>query len=302
MLHAYPQWKGFERAPEGHLLNQVIDLSGPMGIAYERSIGFHKDVHAHDRPMIILPRGACTMTVRTVGDRTETHTIGSAVALVVPSRVQHEDEAVTAIFDALALYPTLALIASVADDEGIPDATVAKFLSRPRELPRSRWLEQLAQEYVLARIVSRRESAKTLAFFERQMLVEILGSTLRHRKDLDPPSPPAGDTVTGRAVRYIEAGLFSELPLSAIARHAFASPSTVLRHFRRDTGKSPHAYVKTRRLEEARRLLEAGTHSVGDVAMLVGYESFAAFTTAFTRHFGAAPSAFRRRARGADDT
>jgi AraC family transcriptional regulator len=99
--------------------------------------------------------------------------------------------------------------------------------------------------------------------------------------------------VTGRAVRYVEANLFSELPLSTIARHAFASPSTVLRHFRRDTGKSPHAYVKTRRLEEARRLLEAGSHPVGDVAMLVGYESFAAFTTAFTRHFGAPPSSFR---------
>jgi AraC-like DNA-binding protein len=298
VLHAYPQWKGFERAPEGHLLDQVIDLSGPMGIAYERSIGFHKDFHAHDRPMIILPRGSCKVTVRTVGDRTETHTIGSAVAFIVPSRVQHEDEAVSSIFDALALYPTLSLITAVADDEGIPEAAVAKLLSRPRELPRSRWLDQLTQEYVLARIVSRRESAKTLAFFERQMLVEILASMLRHRKALDPPAPPAGDTVTGRAVRYIEANLFLDLPVSTIARHAFASPSTVLRNFRRDTGKSPHAYIKARRLEEARRLIEAGTHPVGDVAMLVGYESFAAFTTAFTRHFGAPPSSFRARARG----
>ena len=302
MPHAYPQWKGFERAPEGHLLDQVIDLSGPMGIAYERSIGFHKDFHAHDRPMIILPRGSCTVTVRTRGDGTETHTISSAVALLVPSRVQHEDEAVSAIFDTLALYPTRSLITSVADDEGIPDVTVARLLSRPRELPRSPWLERLAQEYVLARIVSRRESAKTLAFFERQMLVEILASLRPRRKTLDPPAPPAGDTVTGRAVRYIEANLFSDLPLSAIARHAFASPSTVLRHFRVDTGKSPHAYVKTRRLEEARRLLEAGTHPVGDVAMLVGYESFAAFTTAFTRHFGAPPSSFRSRARARDET
>lgn len=297
MPHAYPQWKGFERAPEGHLLDQVIDLSGPMGIAYERSIGFHKDFHAHDRPMIILPRGSCTVTVRTIGEGTQTHTIGSGVAFLVPSRVQHEDEAVSSIFDTLALYPSPSLIAAVADDEGISDATVAKLLSRPRELPRSPWLERLAQEYVLARVVSRRESAKTLAFFERQMLVEILASVHRRRKALDPPAPPAGDAVTGRAVRYIEANLFSDLPLSTLARHAFASPSTVLRHFRSDTGKSPYAYIKTRRLEEARRLLEAGTRSVGDVAMLVGYESFAAFTTAFTRHFGAPPSAFRARAR-----
>ena len=297
MPYTYPQWKGFERAPEGHLLDQVIDLSGPMGIAYERSIGFHKDFHAHDRPMIILPRGSCVVTVRTVGDRTATHTIGSGVAFIVPSRVEHEDEAVSSIFDTLALYPSPSLVAAVAEDEGIADATVARLMSRPRELPRSAWLEQLAREYVLARIVSRRESAGTLAFFERQMLVEILASMRPRRKALDPPAPEAGDTVTGRAVRYIEANLFSDLPLSTIARHAFASPSTVLRHFRGDTGKSPHAYIKARRLEEARRLIEGGTHPVGDVAMLVGYESFASFTTAFTRRFGAPPSAFRTRAR-----
>ena len=297
MPHAYPQWKGFERAPEGHLLDQVIDLSGPMGIAYERSVGFHKDFHTHDRPMIILPRGACVVTVRTRGDHPETHTIGSGVALFVPSRVEHEDESVSSIFDTLALYPSRSLVTAVADDEGIAGATVDRLMSRPRELPRSPWLEQLAREYVLARIVSRRESAKTLAFFERQMLVEILASMVR-RKTLAPPAPAAGDTVTGRAVRYIEANLFSDLSLSTIARQAFASPSTVLRHFRGDTGKSPHAYIKARRLEEARRLIEGGTRPVGDVGMLVGYESFAAFTTAFTRHFGAPPSSFRARARG----
>ena len=294
---AYPQWKGFERAPEGHLLDQVIDLSGPMGIAYERGVGFRKDFHVHDRPMIVLPRGSCVIKVRTVGHRTETHTISSAVAFLVPRRAEHEDEAVSSIFDTLALYPAPSLITAVADDEGIPEATVARLMSHPRELSRSPWLEQLVQEYVLARVVSRRESAKTLAFFERQMLVEILASMLRRRRLLTRPAPPASDTVTGRVVRYIEANLFSDLALSAIARNAFASPSTVLRHFRGDIGKTPRAYMKARRLEEARRLVESGTQPVGDIAMLVGYASFAAFTTAFTRHFGAPPSSFRARAR-----
>lgn len=298
MPYAYPQWKGFERAPEGHLLDQVIDLSGPMGLAYERSVGFRKDFHAHDRPMILLPRGSCVVRVRTAaGDRTETHTIGSAVVFIVPSRVEHEDESVSSIFDTLALFPSPSLVTAVADDEGIPPAMVARLMGRAQALRRGPWLEQLAQEYVFARVVSRRESAKTLAFFERQLLVEILASALRRGKTPERPALGSGDTVTGRAVRYIEANLFSDLSLAAIARHAFASPSTLLRHFRDDTGKSPHAYVKVRRLEEARRLLETGTHAVGDVALLVGYENFAAFTTAFTRHFGAPPSSFKKRAR-----
>ena len=45
----YIQWKGFEIAPEGCLLDQVIDLSTEMGIAYERSCGFYKDYHVHER-------------------------------------------------------------------------------------------------------------------------------------------------------------------------------------------------------------------------------------------------------------
>ena len=293
MPHAYPQWKGFERAPEGHLLDQVIDLSGPMGIAYERSVGFRKDFHAHDRPMVLLPRGSCVVRVRVTGHRAATHTIGSAVALIVPSRVEHEDEAVSSIFDTLALFPSPSLVATVADDEGIPKAAAAKLMSLPREFARSPWLDTLAQEYVFARVVSRRESATTLAFFERQLLVEILAALPGRGKAPERPRRPATDTVTGRALRYIEANLFSDVSLPAIAHHAFASASTVLRHFRDEIGTSPHAYLKTRRLEEARRLLETGTGAVGDVALLVGYENFAAFTTAFTRHFGAPPSAFR---------
>ena len=266
-----------------------------MGLAYERSVGFHKDFHAHDRPMILLPRGSCVVRVRTVaGNRTATHTIRSTVVFIVPSGVEHEDESVSSIFDTLALFPSPSLVAGVADDEGVPRAAVAKLLARVHALPRGRWLEQLAQEYVFARVVSRRESVKTLAFFERQLLAEVLASALRRGKAPERPVLASGETVTSRAVRYVEANLFSDLSLSTIARQAFASSSTLLRHFRRDTGTSPHAYVKTRRLEEARRLLEAGAHPVGDVGLLVGYESFAAFTTAFTKQFGRPPSSFRK--------
>lgn len=297
MNGAFPQWQGFERAPEGHLLDQLIDLSGSMGVAYERSVGFYKDFHRHDRPMIVLPRGSCVVKVRTVGARRQTHTIASASAFIVPSHLEHEDEAVTSIFDTLALYPSSGLLNVVADDEGIPKAKIARLFSRPSVFRRSSWLDQLAQEYVFARVLSRRESPRTLAFLERQILVEILASGMHREKAMTRPSLPTDETVTGRAVRYIEANLFSDLKVPAIARQAFASPATLLRHFRGNIGKSPHAYIKARRLEEARRLIEATAHPVGDVALLVGYENFAAFSTAFKHHFGAPPSSFRHRGR-----
>jgi AraC-like DNA-binding protein len=267
-----------------------------MGIAYERSVGFHKDFHVHDRPMIILPRGACVMKVRTTEDQTTTHTIGSSVAFIVPSGVAHEDHAVSSIFDTLVLFPSASLLAAVTDEEGFPKRAAAKVMSRPQTVRRGAWLDRLVQEYVFVRVVSRRESARTRAFFERQLLVEILAAALG-RTGSPPARPPEEGTVTARALRHIEANLFSKVSLPALARQALASPSTLLRHFHSDMGTSPHAYIKARRLEEARRLIEEGAQAIGDVAMLVGYENFAAFTTAFTKHFGAPPSAFRGRRR-----
>jgi AraC-like DNA-binding protein len=291
---AFPQWRGFELPPDGHLLDQVVDLSGAMGFVYERSVGFYKDFHSHDRPMIVLPRGSCMVKVRTASSRTS-YELDQSCLLVVPRDEEHEDEGVTSIFDTLALYPSAALLDQVAADEGIPAPQVRQLFSRCQRLSRSRWLEQLLQEYFFARVVSRRASARTLAFFERQILVELIASALRRRRANESDRAAAAtEGVTGRALRYIESNLFSRLPLEAIAREAFASASTLLRRFRQDTGTSPHAYIRTRRLEEARRLIDTRTHPVGDVAMLVGYENFGAFSTAFRKHFGAAPSTFAR--------
>jgi AraC-like DNA-binding protein len=289
---AHPQWRGFERAPEGHLLDQLVDLSGPMGIAYERSVGFHKDFHVHDRAMIILPRGACVVRVTTAGRRGDTYTFGNRSALIVPSGVEHEDDAVSSIFDTLALYPSTSLLATVANDEDVPPATATRFFSRCQVLARSQWLEGLVQEYVLARVVTGHESKKTIAFLERQILVELLAPAHDRRRRPERAVVPEAAGVADRALRHIEANLFSKLTLDAIAAHAFASPATVLRHFREAIGTTPHAYIRGRRLEEARRLIEAGHQRVSDVAMLVGYENFGAFSTSFKRYFGKPPSSY----------
>src|SRR5215470_2039422 len=130
MAHSYPHWKGFERPPRGHLLDEVIDLSRPMGLAYERSVGFQKDLHAHDRPMIILPRGASVVDVRTADG--QPYRVGADGGLIVPSRLEHQDQAVSSIFDTLALFPSPSLITAVTVDEAFARTAITKIFSRPR--------------------------------------------------------------------------------------------------------------------------------------------------------------------------
>ena len=78
-----------------------------------------------------------------------------------------------------------------------------------------------------------------------------------------------------------------------LARHCRTSESTLLRSFRRETGATPAAYLRERRLQEALFLLEGGRWSVGEVARRVGYTNLAAFTPAFGRRFAVPPSEAR---------
>ena len=95
---------GFEFQPAGRLLSQTIDLTGEMGIAYERSIGYYKEFHRHDRDLIVFPRGACRMTVSTV-DPKVIYKIGSADVLFVPKNSEHDDRGLSTVYDTVALLP-----------------------------------------------------------------------------------------------------------------------------------------------------------------------------------------------------
>ncbi len=86
------------------------------------------------------------------------------------------------------------------------------------------------------------------------------------------------------------------LSVSAVAARLGVSPRTL----QRALGQHDTSYkqVLDRYREELSvRRLEAGTLSIGEVALSVGFESQAAFTRAFRRWRGASPSEFQRAAR-----
>lgn len=82
--------------------------------------------------------------------------------------------------------------------------------------------------------------------------------------------------------------------LADAARAAALSPYHFQRSFRTVFGETPHAFATRCRLERARQLLRA-RWEVADAALAVGYGSYSAFHAAFTRHFGCAPGAFRKK-------
>jgi AraC-like DNA-binding protein len=86
--------------------------------------------------------------------------------------------------------------------------------------------------------------------------------------------------------------------IEAVARAVAISPFHFIRQFEAVFGVTPHQYRMQCRLDEAKRLLVAGRHSVTEVCMAVGFSSLGSFSELFKRRIGAPPSSYQRRLRG----
>ncbi len=84
-----------------------------------------------------------------------------------------------------------------------------------------------------------------------------------------------------------------EPSLDDLAAASAVSKFHLLRLFKAAFGCTPSAYWRGRRLEQGRRLLEATSMTVTEIATALGYESASAFIRAFRRHFGSTPQAIR---------
>jgi AraC-like DNA-binding protein len=97
-----------------------------------------------------------------------------------------------------------------------------------------------------------------------------------------------------RARDYASAMFAESVTLADMARAACLSQNHLLRTFRQAFGETPHQFLTSRRLEEARRLLAGSNLSVIEICLSVGFESVTSFSTLFRKRFGLSPSEFRR--------
>ena len=75
------------------------------------------------------------------------------------------------------------------------------------------------------------------------------------------------------------------------------SPFHAIRQCEALFGQTPHQLRTAFRLAHAQRLLALDAQPVTEVCLAVGYQSLGAFSSLFKRHFGVAPTEWRRRVR-----
>jgi len=89
-----------------------------------------------------------------------------------------------------------------------------------------------------------------------------------------------------------------ELPwsLEQMAEVCHMSRATFARLFKQAAGATPADVLLQIRMAQAARRLSEGRQSAGSIGEAVGYQSEAAFSRVFKRHYGIGPGEYRRRA------
>jgi AraC-like DNA-binding protein len=101
------------------------------------------------------------------------------------------------------------------------------------------------------------------------------------------------DRHVGQALRLIHGQPARDWSLDALARETGLSRSVFAERFSHYVGVAPMQYLARWRMQLAARRLATPGVSVAQAGAEVGYESEAAFSRAFKRHVGVAPSGWR---------
>jgi AraC-like DNA-binding protein len=102
------------------------------------------------------------------------------------------------------------------------------------------------------------------------------------------------DPVIAKALAAMHGEVARAWSVDVLARHCNVSRSAFASRFRAVVGMAPIDYLLNWRMALAKDALSRGTRSVGEIAFDIGFQSPSAFTTAFTRMVGCAPTRFAR--------
>lgn len=96
-----------------------------------------------------------------------------------------------------------------------------------------------------------------------------------------------------RVIEYVDNHLAAKISLAGLAAVAGLSRMHFASQFRAATGLRPHEYILRRRIRRAEELLRNSTMAIVEVALTVGFQTQAHFTTVFKRFVGCTPRHWR---------
>jgi len=99
------------------------------------------------------------------------------------------------------------------------------------------------------------------------------------------------------ACEMLTGGLNGDPSIADVARACGLSRGYFIRGFKDATGKTPHQWVLSQRVEQARGMLAGSNMSLADIALACGFADQSHFTRVFSRATGLPPGSWRRATR-----
>ena len=99
----------------------------------------------------------------------------------------------------------------------------------------------------------------------------------------------------GKLKDIIQTHLFSDMTISELATLSGQSLSSFKRGFQKNYNDSPANYIRTKRLNEAQKLLRISTLSITEICYQVGFNDLSHFSKVFKKHIGISPAEYRDR-------
>ena len=94
-------------------------------------------------------------------------------------------------------------------------------------------------------------------------------------------------------LRFINENLDKELNIKVLAEKYFSHPTHFIRSFRDKTGTTPKQYVRQKRIENAKLLLEKTDLTIWEITQKIGFKDETHFYRCFKETYNMSPTTYR---------
>lgn len=147
--------------------------------------------------------------------------------------------------------------------------------------------ESSALFYVYARQAYEARSVAEVLDLDRRVLVDLAEAVLEKQRDEDGPQP------VNEGIRYIDEQLYDGVTAQRVADHLHFSVDYLTRLFREETGMTLSAYIRARKIEDAKALLEGSRLEIREIGSRLGFTTHSHFTSVFNKLVGMTPREYR---------
>ncbi len=141
------------------------------------------------------------------------------------------------------------------------------------------------------RLLGSRSAANRLK--EKAVLLQLLAEYIRLADADEITYKHTADSKIEEVLRFMNQNIASPLSVTRLAKEFHLHPNHFIRFFKEKTGQTPAKYIKTKKMERAKRYLEESDLSITEIMIQIGETDLSNFSKQFKSYYALSPRAYR---------